>query len=129
MSTQTRPIPTVTPPAEIISYDPATGEEIGRAPQTSPAHITAAVKFAREVQPAWARLGFRERGRLILKARRIVLDEIDEIAKLISSETGKPVAEAISMEIVPTLDLMQYFARRTAARPMESAPGRHRAAN
>src|SRR5881392_741754 len=114
MSTQTRPIPTVTPPAEIISYDPATGEEIGRAPQTSPADIKAAVKFACEVQPTWARLSFRERGRVILKARRIVLDEIDEIAKLISRETGKPVAEAISMEIVPTLDLMQYFARSTA---------------
>src|SRR5882724_9687997 len=32
---------------------------------------------------------------------------------LISRETGKPVSEAISMEVVPTLDLMQYFARKT----------------
>ncbi|HKP81509.1 MAG TPA: aldehyde dehydrogenase family protein, partial [Pyrinomonadaceae bacterium] len=49
----------------------------------------------------------------ILRAREIVLDQLEEIAKLISRETGKPASEAISMEIVPTLDLMHYFAKNT----------------
>ena len=113
MSTQTRPS-LMTEAAEIVSYDPATGEEIGRAPLTSSQGVTQATRRAREAQPAWAALSFRERGRIILKARQIVLDEVDGIATLISRETGKPIAEAISMEIVPTLDLMQYFARQTA---------------
>jgi len=39
---------------------------------------------------------------------------MEEIALLISRETGKPLAEAISMELAPTLDLMQYFARKGA---------------
>jgi len=43
-------------------------------------------------------VSFRERGRIILKARQLVLNEVDEIATLISRETGKPVSEAISME-------------------------------
>ena len=114
MSTQTIPISATEALREIISFDPATGEEIGRVRQTTTSEIKAAVSFAREVQPAWAKLSFRERGRVILKARQIVLDEIDEIGLLISRETGKPVAEAISMEITPTLDLMQYFASYTA---------------
>jgi len=42
------------------------------------------------------------------------LSELEEIALLISSETGKPLDEAISMEIVPTLNLMHYFANRAA---------------
>jgi len=113
MITQTRPTP-LSSQAEIISYDPATGAEIGRAPQTTVAQVQAAIGRAREVQPGWAKLSFRERARFILKARQIVLDEIDEIAVLISRETGKPAAEAISMEIVPTLDLMQYFASYAA---------------
>jgi len=46
-----------------------------------------------------------------MAAREVILDQMDEIAGLISSESGKPVAEAISMEIAPVLDLMQYFAR------------------
>ena len=39
-----------------------------------------------------------------------MLAEREQIALLISKETGKPVAEALSMEIVPTLDAMHYFA-------------------
>src|SRR5437867_8927350 len=43
-------------------------------------------------------------------ARTLLLADSDEIAQLISRETGKPVAEALAMEIVPTLDAMHYFA-------------------
>jgi len=98
---------------EIISRNPATGEEVGRAPLASAAATQAAVERARAAQRVWAALDFRERGRIVLRARDIALEAMDEIAGLISNETGKPLAEAISMEIVPTLDLMTYFARRT----------------
>src|SRR6185295_9110184 len=70
---------------------------------------------AREAQPAWAATSFDDRARVIMKARRIILKELDQIAVLISRETGKPVAEAISMELTPSLDLMQYFARNTSS--------------
>src|SRR5882672_9611883 len=95
---------------EIVSYDPATGEEIGRAPLASPEDVQQAVARARAAQPAWASLSFRDRARVILQARKVMLAERDEIARLVSRETGKPVAEALSMEIVPTLDAMHYFA-------------------
>ena len=99
---------------EIISFDPATNEELGRVPKRSPEEVAAAVARARAAQKAWARLSYKERGHVVMRARALVLDEIEQIALLISRETGKPLAEAISMEITPTLDLMQYFARRTA---------------
>ena len=98
---------------EIVSFDPATGEEVGRVPVASAAEVREAVERAREAQKAWAELSYAERGRVIMRARRIVLDELEEIALLVSKETGKPVAEAVSMELAPTLDLMQFFARRT----------------
>jgi len=99
---------------EIVSHDPSTGEEIGRTPLLDVDDVAAAVNRARAAQPAWAKLSYRERARFILRAREIVLAQLEEIAKLISRETGKPAAEAISMEIVPTLDLMHYFAKHTA---------------
>ncbi len=95
---------------EIVSYDPATGEEIGRAPLCSAEDVEQAVRRARAAQPAWARLSFRQRSRVILAARKLMLAERNEIARLVSRETGKPAAEAVSMEIVPTLDAMHYFA-------------------
>src|SRR5829696_9214030 len=97
----------------IISHDPSTGEEIGRAPLLDATEVSAAVSRARTAQPAWAALSHRERARFILRAREIVLDQLEEIAKLISRETGKPATEAIAMEIVPTLDLMHHFAENT----------------
>jgi acyl-CoA reductase-like NAD-dependent aldehyde dehydrogenase len=108
-------IPAKSSGAEIISHNPATGKEIGRAPLAMPEEVARAVGRAREAQAAWAARSFRERGRAIRKARKIFLHDLEEIAALISQETGKPAAEAISMELAPALDLMQYFARKTAA--------------
>ncbi|MGI9068058.1 MAG: succinic semialdehyde dehydrogenase [Pyrinomonadaceae bacterium] len=109
MSVQTLPSP-AEKTREIISYDPATGVEVGRARLCSTEEVREAVNRARAAQPAWANLSFPERARVVLKARRLMLAERDEIARLVSRETGKPVAEALSMEIVPTLDAMHYFA-------------------
>jgi succinate-semialdehyde dehydrogenase/glutarate-semialdehyde dehydrogenase len=95
---------------EIVSYDPGTGAEIGRVPLCSADQVKAAVERARSAQPAWAKLSFRKRRRVILHTRQLLLDRADELSQLISRETGKPAAEALAMEIVPTLDAMHYFA-------------------
>lgn len=108
-------IPAKSPGAELVSRNPATGEEIGRAPLTMPEEVARAVGRAREAQREWSKRSFRERGRLIMRARKIILKEMEDIALLISRETGKPVAEAISMELATALDLMQYFARKAAS--------------
>ncbi len=102
-------------PEEIVSFNPATGEEVGRVPLLSSVEVGKAVGRARAAQKGWAARGYKERASVVMRARAIVLAELDEIAALISRETGKPAVEAVSMEITPTLDLMQYFARRTAA--------------
>jgi len=104
--------PTTATTAEIVSYDPATGQEIGRAPSVTAEEVRRAVARARAAQGEWAARSFAERGRVVLRAREIVLAGMDQIASLISRESGKPVAEALAMELVPTLDLMRYFAHR-----------------
>src|SRR5437879_9079875 len=94
-------IPAKSPGAEIICHDPATGEEIGRAPLVLPEDVARAVGRAREAQPEWAALSFRERGRVIMNARQLILKELEEIAFLVSLETGKPASEAVAMELGP----------------------------
>ena len=112
MSTQILPS---TQKREIVSVNPATREQLGRVPLLSASEVGAAVSRARKAQPAWAQLSYRARAEYVLRAREIVLAQVDDIAALISRETGKPPAEATSMEVVPTLDLMYYFARNTEA--------------
>ncbi len=98
---------------EIVSYNPATGAEVGRVAQSSPDEVNAAVKRGRAAFQTWKNTSFAERKAVVMKAREVILAETDAIARLISDESGKPVAEALSMEIAPVLDLMQYFARKT----------------
>jgi acyl-CoA reductase-like NAD-dependent aldehyde dehydrogenase len=99
---------------EIVSYNPATGEEIGRVPAISAADVETAVEKSRAAFLRWRETSFKQRARIVMKAREVILAEMEEIARLISDESGKPVAEALSMEIAPVLDLMQYFARNAA---------------
>lgn len=98
---------------EIVSYNPATGDEIGRVEVMTADEVTSAVARGREAFATWRKTSFAERKRLVMRAREVILAELDEIAMLISRESGKPVAEAIAMEIAPVLDLMQRFARKS----------------
>jgi succinate-semialdehyde dehydrogenase/glutarate-semialdehyde dehydrogenase len=99
---------------KIISYNPATGEEFGRARCASVEEVRKAVEKSRQAFETWKKTSFKERAKYVMKAREVILDELDGIARIISDESGKPVAESLSMEIAPVLDLMQYFARNTA---------------
>src|SRR2546423_2015117 len=83
MATQIQTHTTPATPREIISYDPATGAEVGRVPITSAEDVTRAVARARAAQAGWSALSYRARGRVVLRAREIVLAELDEIAALI----------------------------------------------
>ena len=99
---------------EIISYNPATEAEVGRVPDMSADDVRAAVTRSRIAFHTWRSTTYKQRAAYIMRAREVILGQVDEIAHLISAESGKPFGEAIAMEIAPVLDLMQYFARNTA---------------
>ena len=98
---------------EIVSYNPATGGEVGRVPDMSAEDVQAAVERSRAAFQSWKTRTYKQRAAYIMRAREVILEQVDEIAHLISAESGKPFGEAIAMEIAPVLDLMQYFARNT----------------
>ena len=99
---------------EIVSYNPATNKEVGRVKNFSAEEVKEAMEKSRRAFSDWSETSFSERKRIVMRAREVILGEMDEIARLISDEMGKPVAEAFSAEIAPVLDLMQYFAKNTA---------------
>lgn len=104
-----------TPPLaarEVVSRNPATLEELGRAPVHTGEQVQAAVSRAHAAQPAWAARTFKERARIILRARDLLVERQDEVCGLISRETGKPVMEALTSELFPVANLMDCFARK-----------------
>ena len=100
---------------EIISTNPATLEEIGRIPSTSAAKVAERVAAARAAGPIWQRKSFKERGQHLLRARKFLLDHIDEFAETITIDNGKPLTEALTAEIYPIAELLYHFAYNTEA--------------
>src|SRR6267378_2097671 len=99
---------------EIVSLNPSTLEELGRVPIFTAEQVQQALTKARAAQPAWAALSFRQRGEFILRAKTLLLDRQDELCELMAKETGKPVVESLSSEVLPVANLMDYFARKSA---------------
>ena len=86
---------------EIISYNPATGVEIGHVPLMTERQVRESVERSRTAFEIWRMTTFAERSRLVMRAREVVLAGMEEIAHLISAESGKPFGEAIAMELAP----------------------------
>jgi acyl-CoA reductase-like NAD-dependent aldehyde dehydrogenase len=91
------------------AVSPATGEAFGQASLLDAVQADEAVAVAQAAFPAWSRTTFRERTRLLDRLRQAIVDEADELARLVEREQGKPFAEALAAEILPSLDALQYL--------------------
>jgi succinate-semialdehyde dehydrogenase/glutarate-semialdehyde dehydrogenase len=88
---------------------PANGEAFARASLLDAQQAGDAIAAAAAAFPAWSRTGFGERSRLLDRLRQAIVDEADEIAALIEREQGKPAAEALAVEILPSLEALQHL--------------------
>jgi len=93
------------------ALNPATGEAFARASLLDGAQAAEAVAAAAAAFPAWGRTSFRERSRLLDRLRQAIVDEADDIARLVEREQGKPFAEALAVEILSSLDALQHLSR------------------
>ncbi len=94
----------------IICIDPATLEEIGRVEPCGEQKVKELVSKARASHPVWNRISMNERAAAILRARRYLLENIDDFAMTITRDNGKPLVESMSAEILPVADLLRWVA-------------------
>ena len=76
------------------SHNPATGEVVGTYPIYSAKEVAQVVARAREASIAWEKLGFAGRKKVLLSWSNFIINNIDQIASLVSLETGKPLGDA-----------------------------------
>ena len=89
--------------------DPATGEVIGSVPNCGAAETRRAIEAAYAAQPAWAAKTAAERAEILHRLARIVRENSDELAMLLTVEQGKPLAEAKG-EVNFSAAYVQWFA-------------------
>jgi len=79
--------------ADFKSFDPSTGEEIWSGAAASKADVEEAVNAARGAFEKWALAPLVERIAIVERYRDLIRRDADELARLISRETGKPYWE------------------------------------
>lgn len=77
----------------IVSHDPATGAAIFEAKSATRAEVQEAVNAARAAFEGWALRPLDERLAVMRRYKEIIERDAEELARLISKETGKPFWE------------------------------------
>ncbi len=94
---------------KIASVNPATGEVVREFMCADEAGVQATVERAHRAQAGWRELGIRRRIRIIADFQRRLLERKSEVAELITREAGKPVAEALTTEVLVVLDAARFL--------------------
>ena len=89
------------------SKDPATGEILGFFPESGKSDVDSAYHFARDSFYGWRQYSRVQRAEYFLKLANIIEKRKEEIAKVISLETGKVYNESIA-EVNEALHMAQY---------------------
>jgi acyl-CoA reductase-like NAD-dependent aldehyde dehydrogenase len=112
-------------PRSVASVNPANGEVLREIACTSDQEVHAAVQRLRTAQPAWLALGTSRRMAILKNFQRLVHERKSEIAKLITSEAGKPYVEALTTEVVVVLDAARFYIENSY-RLLRNEPLAHR---
>jgi acyl-CoA reductase-like NAD-dependent aldehyde dehydrogenase len=94
---------------KVSSVNPATGELLRELECAGEAEVVAAVARARAAQVAWSEFGVGKRIAVLRDFQRRLHEKKLEIAKAITREAGKPVAEALTTEVLVVLDAARFL--------------------
>jgi acyl-CoA reductase-like NAD-dependent aldehyde dehydrogenase len=93
----------------VSSVNPATGTVLRELECVSESEVLAAVARARAAQAAWGDLGVRNRIAVLREFQRRLHEKKSEVAEAITREAGKPVAEALTTEVLVVLDAARFL--------------------
>src|SRR4051794_23229917 len=80
---------------ELEVINPATEEVVDSVPAGSPEDVELAVATAARAFADWSRTDVEKRAAILAKAADLIHERAKELAPILTSEQGKPVAEAI----------------------------------
>ncbi|MEM2898098.1 MAG: aldehyde dehydrogenase family protein [Nitrososphaerota archaeon] len=85
-----------------------TGDIVAEFPLLSRQDAVRAIDVAREAQAKWAVTPVPERGRILVKAAQILEGEADELARLLTREEGKTLAESRA-EVARAVSIFRFY--------------------
>jgi acyl-CoA reductase-like NAD-dependent aldehyde dehydrogenase len=87
--------------SHIGTYDCATSDE-----------ISVVMTQAKIAQAKWKKTSLKERVELMHRVADVVIQQQDRIMDVVMRETGKPIQEAMAMEVFSSVDSLVFYAKR-----------------
>ncbi|MFN3883603.1 MAG: NAD-dependent succinate-semialdehyde dehydrogenase [Rhodocyclaceae bacterium] len=95
--------------ATVAIHDPATGEKLAEVPDMGAAETRRAIEAADAALPVWRELTAKQRSAILRKWYELINAHADDLALLMTSEQGKPLAEARG-EALYAASFVEWFA-------------------
>src|SRR5947209_7851527 len=95
----------------IAVENPATGQTITTVPVLGPDELAAMAACAREAQPVWDAMGFEGRGRVLRRAQKWMVDNLQRIIDVVVSESGKTYEDAQLADYGYTVSALGFWAK------------------
>jgi succinate-semialdehyde dehydrogenase / glutarate-semialdehyde dehydrogenase len=95
--------------ATINVTNPATGERLGTIPKLGSAETRQAIEAAAAAWPLWRDKTAGERSKILRRWQELMLENQEDLARLMTAEQGKPLAEARG-EIAYAASFIEWFA-------------------
>jgi succinate-semialdehyde dehydrogenase/glutarate-semialdehyde dehydrogenase len=89
--------------------NPATGEVLGQVPDMGAMETRRAIEAAKAAWPGWRRKTAKERANLLRNWHDLMMANLDDLARLMTAEQGKPLAESKG-EISYAASFIEWFA-------------------
>ena len=88
--------------------NPANGEHVATIASCGATETRRAIEAANEAWPAWRRLTVKERAKILRDWYNLIIDNVDDLASILTVEQGKPLAEA-KTEITYGANYLEWF--------------------
>ena len=102
--------------------NPATNEIIGSVPKMGAAETRRAIEAADKALPAWRALTAKERANKLRRWFELMIENQDDLARLMTIEQGKPLAEAKG-EIAYAASFLEWFGEEAKRIYGDTIPG------
>ncbi|MGJ3236547.1 aldehyde dehydrogenase [Marivirga sp.] len=103
--------------------NPATAEVFAQIPLSNDKDLQYAIDAAEKAFPVWSNLSVKERANYLNKISKLINENLDELAKAESQDTGKPVQLAQTVDIPRASANMEFFAHAITQFSSESHAG------
>ncbi|MCA0907811.1 NAD-dependent succinate-semialdehyde dehydrogenase [Ruegeria marisrubri] len=105
--------------------NPARGDVIAEVADVSRAQVAGAIAQAEAAQKEWAKLTGKERAAILRRWFDLMMENAEDLGKILTAEQGKPLAEAIG-EIGYGASFIEFFGEEAKRVYGETIPGHQR---